>query len=78
MYLNKNSYFAMMIGNMYKKSEVMPFGFYCMDMIKRNFKVKVKGTISNNINGNRGEPSVGSICRYKTLNNNDYIFKKEF
>ena len=26
-----------------KNSEVIPLGFYCMDMIKRNFKVKLKG-----------------------------------
>ena len=39
-YLDKNRYFAIVIGDVYKDSEVIPLGFYCMDMIKRNFKVK--------------------------------------
>jgi 16S rRNA G966 N2-methylase RsmD len=48
-YLDKDRYFAVVIGDVYKNSEVLPLGFYCMDMIKRNFKVKLKGTIVKNI-----------------------------
>ena len=38
-YLDKRRYFALVIGDvhkMYKNSEVLPLGFYCMDMIKCN------------------------------------------
>jgi site-specific DNA-adenine methylase len=77
-YLEKNRYFAIVIGDVYKNSEVIPLGFYCMDMIKRNFKVKLKGTIVKNIEGNRGKLGVGGIWRYRALNSDYYIFKHEY
>jgi len=54
-FLEKNRYFAIVIGDVYKNSEVLPLGFYVMDMIKRNFKTKLKGIIVKNIEGNRGK-----------------------
>ncbi|MFA5455399.1 MAG: DNA methyltransferase [Sulfurimonas sp.] len=77
-HLEKNRYFAIVIGDVYKNSEVIPLGFYCMDMIKRNFKVKLKGTIIKNIEGNRGKLGVGGIWRYRALNSDYYIFKHEY
>ncbi|SFV89592.1 Sensor protein fixL [hydrothermal vent metagenome] len=77
-YLEKNRYFAIVIGDVYKNSEVLPLGFYCMDMIKRNFKVKLKGTIIKNIEGNRGKLGTGGIWRYRALNSDYYIFKHEY
>lgn len=35
-YLEKNRYFAIVVGDVYKNTEVLPLAFYCMDMIKRN------------------------------------------
>nr|WP_286682913.1 DNA methyltransferase [Sulfurospirillum sp. MES] len=77
-YLDKNRYFAVVIGDVYKNGEVLPLGFYCMDMIKRNFKVKLKGTIVKNIEGNRGKLGIGGIWRYRALNSDYYIFKHEY
>ncbi len=77
-HLEKNRYFAVVIGDVYKNSEVVPLGFYCMDMIKRNFKVKLKGTIIKNIEGNRGKLGVGGIWRYRALSSDYYIFKHEY
>lgn len=77
-HLDKNRYFAVVIGDVYKQGEVIPLGFYCMDMIKRNFKVKLKGTIIKNIEGNRGKLGVGGIWRYRALNSDYYIFKHEY
>jgi len=77
-HLDKGRYFAIVIGDVYKNSEVVPLGFYCMDMIKRNFKVKLKGTIIKNIEGNRGKLGVGGIWRYRALNSDYYIFKHEY
>ncbi|RZV19934.1 DNA methyltransferase [Aliarcobacter butzleri] len=77
-YLDKGRYFAVVIGDVYKNSEVLPLGFYCMDMIKRNFKVKLKGTIIKNIEGNRGKLGSGGIWRYRALNSDYYIFKHEY
>jgi DNA modification methylase len=77
-HLDKNRYFALVIGDVYKNSEVIPLGFYLMDMIKRNFKVKLKGTIVKNIEGNRGKLGAGGIWRYRALNSDYYIFKHEY
>lgn len=77
-YLDKDRYFAVVIGDVYKNSEVLPLGFYCMDMIKRNFKVKLKGTVIKNIEGNRGKLGSGGIWRYRALNSDYYIFKHEY
>ena len=77
-YLDKNRYFAIVIGDVYKNSEVLPLGFYAMDMIKRNFKVKLKGTIVKNIESNRGKLGAGGIWRYRALRSDYYIFKHEY
>ena len=77
-YLDKNRYFAIVIGDVYKNSEVIPLSFYCMNMIKKNFKVKLKGTIIKNIEGNRGKLGAGGIWRWRALNSDYYIFKHEY
>jgi len=77
-HLDKNRYFAIVIGDIYRNSEVLPLGFYCMHMIKQNFKVKLKGTIIKNIEGNRGKLGVGGIWRYRALKSDYYIFKHEY
>lgn len=77
-YLEKNRYFAIVVGDVYKNSEVIPLGFYCMDMIKRNFKVKLKGTIIKNIEGNRGKIGQNNIWKYRALNSDYFIFKHEY
>jgi len=77
-YLEKNRYFAVVIGDVYKNSEVIPLGFYVLDGIKRNFKVKLKGIIVKNIEGNRGKLGKGGIWRYRALRSDYYIFKHEY
>jgi site-specific DNA-adenine methylase len=77
-YLDKNRYFAIVVGDVYKNSEVLPLAFYCMDMIKRSFKVKLKGTIIKNIEGNRGKIGQGGIWKYRALKSDYFIFKHEY
>ena len=77
-YLKKNKYFAVVIGDVYKRSEVIPLGFYVMDAIKRNFKVKMKGIIVKNIEGNRGKLGTQGIWKYRALNSDYYLFKHEY
>lgn len=54
----KGKYFAVVMGDVYKKSEVIPLGFYVMYMLKKNFKVKLKGILVKNIEGNRGNTMI--------------------
>ncbi len=77
-YLETNRYFAIVIGDVYKKSEVIPLSFYIIDAIKRNFKVKLKGIIVKNIEGNRGKIGQGGIWKYRALKSDYYIFKHEY
>lgn len=77
-YLEKNRYFALVIGDVYKNSEVVPLSFYCMDMIKRNFRVKLKGIIVKNIEGNRGKIGQNSIWKIRALKSDYFIFKHEY
>ncbi len=77
-YLEKERYFAIVVGDVYKNGEVLPLAFYCMDMIKRSFKVKLKGTIIKNIEGNRGKIGQGGIWKYRALNSDYFIFKHEY
>lgn len=60
-YLEKNRYFAIVVGDVYKNGEVLPLAFYCMDMMKRYFAVKLKGIIVKNIEGNRGKIGQNNI-----------------
>lgn len=77
-FLEKNKYFALVIGDVYKKSEVIPLSFYCMQMIKENFKVKLKGIIVKNIEGNRGKLGLNGIWRYRALKSDYFLFKHEY
>lgn len=77
-YLDKDRYFAIVIGDVYKNSEVIPLSFYVMDAIKRNFKTKLKGIVVKNIEGNRGKIGKGGIWQYRALNSDYYIFKHEY
>lgn len=77
-FLEKNKYFALVMGDIYKNREVIPLSFYCMDMIKRSFKVKLKGIIVKNIEGNRGKLGVNSIWKYRALKSDYFLFKHEY
>lgn len=77
-FLEKGKYFAIVIGDVYKKSEVIPLGFYVMNSIKQNFKVKLKGIIVKNIEGNRGKIGSQGIWKYRALKSDYYLFKHEY
>ncbi len=77
-YLDKNRYFAIVVGDVYKNGEVLPLAFYCMDMIKRYFSVKLKGIVIKNIEGNRGKIGQHNIWKYRALNSDYFIFKHEY
>jgi SAM-dependent methyltransferase len=77
-YLDKNRYFAIVVGDVYKNGEVLPLAFYCMDMIKRSFAAKLKGIIVKNIEGNRGKIGQNNIWKYRALNSDYFTFKHEY
>jgi DNA modification methylase len=77
-YLERGKYFAIVLGDVYKNSEVVPLAFYVLDAIKRQFKVKLKGIVVKNIEGNRGKLGAQNIWRYRALKSDYFIFKHEY
>lgn len=77
-FLKKDGYFAVVMGDVYKKGEVVPLGFYVMDIIKKNFNVKLKGIVVKNIEGNRGKLGTTDIWKYRALRSDYFIFKHEY
>ena len=77
-YLGQNKYFAIVSGDVYKRSEVVPLAFYMMDAVKKNFNVKMKGIIVKNIEGNRGKLGSQDIWKYRALQSDYFLFKHEY
>lgn len=77
-YLKKNGYFAIIAGDIYKNSEVIPLAFKIMDAVKQNFNVKMKGIIIKNIEGNRGKLRTEDIWKYRALKSDYFLFKHEY
>ena len=77
-YLKTGKYFAIVAGDIYKQSEVVPLAFKMMDAVKKNFNVKMKGIIIKNIEGNKGKLGVEDIWKYRALRSDYFIFKHEY
>lgn len=77
-YLKQGKYFAIVGGDIYKQSEVVPLAFKMMDAIKANFRVKMKGIIIKNIEGNRGKLKTQDIWKYRALQSDYFLFKHEY
>ncbi len=77
-YLKNGQYFAVVGGDVYKQSEVVPLAFYMMNAIKQNFNVKMKGIVIKNIEGNKGKLGTQSIWKYRALQSDYFLFKHEY
>lgn len=77
-FLKKNKYFAVVAGDIYKNSEIIPLAFHIMDAIRSKFDVKLKGIIIKNIEGNRGKLHSLNIWRYRALCSDYFLFKHEY
>lgn len=78
LYLKKSKYFAVVAGDVYKQSEVVPLAFHIMNAIKQNFNVKMKGIIIKNIEGNKGKLGTQDIWKYRALQSDYFLFKHEY
>lgn len=77
-YLKKNGYFAIVAGDVYKNSEVIPLAFMIMNAVKQSLKVKMKGVVVKNIEGNRGKLGKQDIWKYRAMKSDYYLFKHEY
>ncbi len=77
-YLKKGKYLAVIGGDIYKQSEVVPLAFHMMNIIKQNFNVKMKGIVIKNIEGNKGKLGTQDIWKYRALQSDYFLFKHEY
>jgi len=76
-YLEKNRYCAVVIGDKYANSQVIPLGFYCMYLMqKKGFLLKA--IITKNFGETKGKANRQAIWRYRALASDFYIFKHEY
>ncbi|MFA5498465.1 MAG: DNA methyltransferase [Candidatus Cloacimonadia bacterium] len=75
--LEPGRYLALIMGDKYYKSEWIPLGFKCMEVVQ-NVGLKLKSIIVKDIQGNRGKRGQDNIWRYRALKSDYYIFKHEY
>jgi len=76
-YLEKERYFALVIGDKYSKGEWIPLGFYRMqEVLKRGYLLK--SIIVKNFEETRGKRNQKELWRYRALVGGFYIFKHEY
>lgn len=77
-YIKVNRHFAIIVGDLYRDSAVVPLGFYLMDAINKNFKCKLKGIVVKDMVGNRAKLGSENLWRYKALKSDYFLFKHEY
>lgn len=77
-YLKANRHFAIIVGDLYRDSAVVPLGFYLMDAINKNFRCKLKGIVIKDMVGNRAKLRSENLWRYKALKSDYFLFKHEY
>tara|TARA_Y100001968_G_scaffold122560_2_gene111506 strand:- start:430 stop:1467 length:1038 start_codon:yes stop_codon:yes gene_type:complete len=76
-YLDRDRYFAVVIGDKYTKGEWMPLGFYVMnEILKRNYKLK--SLVVKNFDDTSAKVGQEKLWRYRALRGGFYIFKHEY
>lgn len=76
-YLEKNRYCAVVIGDKYADSQVVPLGFYCMNtMLQKG--LLLKAILVKNFGDTKGKANQQAIWRYRALASDFYIFKHEY
>lgn len=76
-YLERYRYCAVVIGDKYANSQVVPLGFYCMNvMLQKGFLLKA--ILVKNFGDTKGKANQQGIWRYRALASDFFIFKHEY
>ena len=76
-YLEKNRYCALVMGDKYANSQIVPLGFYCMNLfLERGFLQKA--ILVKNFDRTRGKMNQQAIWRYRALASDFYVFDHEY
>ena len=75
--LENNRYCAVVIGDKYANSQIVPLGFHCMNLfLERGFILKA--ILIKNFEETKGKSNQHGIWRYRALASDFYIFKHEY
>jgi hypothetical protein len=75
--LSAGRYIAVVIGDKYANGEVIPLGFYCMELIRKRGYM-LKAVIVKNFGETKAKQGKQGIWRYRALSSDYYIFKHEY
>lgn len=75
--LEKGRYCALVIGDKYANSQIIPLGFYCMEAMQQE-GLTLKATIVKNFGETKGKSNQQALWRRRALQNGLYIFKHEY
>lgn len=75
--LEKNRYCALVIADKYADSQLMPLGFYCMNLFQQKGFL-MKAILVKNFDNTRSKANTGAIWRYRALASDFYIFDHEY
>lgn len=75
--LEKGRYCAVVIGDKYANSQLIPLGFYCMQAMQQE-GLTLKATIVKNFEETKGKANQKALWRRRALQNGLYIFKHEY
>ena len=76
-FLEKNRYCAVVIGDKYANSQIVPLGFHCMNLfLERGFMMKA--ILVKNFDRTRGKLNQQAIWRYRALASDFYVFDHEY
>jgi len=77
-FLKANKYAALVVGDIYRESQVVPLGFYLMNAIMTHCDVKLKGIVVKDMVGNRAKLGSENLWKYKALKSDFFLFKHEY
>lgn len=76
-YLEKNRYCALVMGDKYANSQIVPLGFHCMNLFLQKGFV-MKAILVKNFDKTKGKLNQKAIWRYRALASDFYIFDHEY
>jgi len=75
--LEKGRYCAVVIGDKYANSQLVPLGFYCMQAVQQE-GLTLKATIVKNFEETKGKANQKALWKQRALQNGLYLFKHEY
>lgn len=76
--VRKNGHLAIVAGDLYRNSEVVPLGFMLMNATLQMGGCKLKGIVVKDMVGNRAKIGLDALWHKRALRSDYYLFKHEY